>query len=55
MNTWRSKEENKILDIFNKDKKCFMQINIESSPQGDMDKDPYSWSQRNPITVGNPA
>ena len=35
------KKKTKVLDISNTDKKCFIQINIESSP-GDMDKDPFS-------------
>ena len=35
------KKKTKVVDISNTNKKCFMIINIESSPP-EMDKDPFS-------------
>ena len=44
-------KKTKVLDIFNTDKKCFMKINIESSPiEIYVDKDPFSQRIRIPNT-----
>ena len=45
------KKKTKFLDILNTEKKCLKKIyKIKSS--GDMDKDPFSWNKRIPITRG---
>ena len=45
------KKKTKVLDIFNTDKKCFMKINIETSPRSiDMDKDLFSQQMQIPFT-----
>ena len=48
------KEKTKTLDIFNTDKKCFIKINIESSPPEIWIRiRPFSWNQRISITAHN--